>query len=350
MYGVKTRDHPRPDLGHAQLCPASCRGVGPQPGHQGHGVVELASVVGVHGHERFDGVRHDDGPTVGVMRAATPAGQCVQGIDHVHQPPHGVDVAASQIVKGHDTVGGLTHVRRLHQQPGRQPVQTLTPGAVVEPRGVVPWGFTAVDGVDAPPGVEIVEPSRNGVEVIIGDAEPTTHRTPCEQAPNLADRKPPTHSCQQRIEGVGHCGGGGRRRVDDFHRQTHTTGSGGQHRPHKRSEDLQVGADHHDVPRGDGGIVVHEVQQCIAQHLNLTAGAMALVDLDAAVAPGQHIGCGGFVDGQHGGIAGDGCLYPAQDRIPMVATEHAEVARQRAQQRHGFGSRHAPRPHQRVGQ
>ena len=149
------------------------------------------------------------------------------------------------------------------------------------------WNELAVRGVESPPDARLVHPFLEAKQILVAEPEPTAHRLAAGQVEHLGGGEPRRrqleHFRQDRHDRVGLA----ERAVGEADLECvgrvvrHVVAA--ERRLNQRSERLDVGTHDDDVAGLESGIVLEQVQDGVAQHLDLAAPAVAGVDADAVV-------------------------------------------------------------------
>ena len=199
-----------------------------------------------------------------------------------------------------------------HRHPGQHPIHPETPGVL---HVVVEAEAGAMSLVDTPPDARLADPGGDGLQVVVGEAEPRTHGRGLGKVEDLARSGPAVGEgeylgchAEQRI-------GLHQRAVRQAHpepvRRMPVAGHLTEPEPghDQRCEGLDVGAHHQDVARLQRRVVDEQTQQHLTQHVDLASRAVAAVHLDRPVVVGAYPAvCTHRVGGDVG-------LQPAQQRV-----------------------------------
>ena len=250
------------------------------------------------------GLRHPGQPPDPVAEGAQPVGHgrsgvqalqtALEAVDELGQPAGQLDVAAADVVERqcHAEVHVLVTGQR---DAGQHPVEAGPPGVLAE-RLHLEAG--ALPAVEAPPHAGLGHPTGDPGEVVVVQPEPSAADVEPDQVEHLAGPRPPGREAHQRQGDREQGVGAAQRAVGQPHPEvvsgvTAGPGSGGDHVGETEAGldqggvGLDVGAHHHDVARLEGGVVLEQPDQHLAQHLDLACRAVAGVHLHTAVVLGQ---------------------------------------------------------------
>jgi hypothetical protein len=233
--------------------------------------------------------------------------------DALREPPGQLDVAALHVVVG-DRVGDEAEVLVGDRDAGEQPLHPEPPGVDVDAAEVV---ALAVGGVEAPADAEVGDPGLDPGEVLVGEPEPAPDGGAAEQVEDLGAGQAVVGEVEQLADDLEHRVGLAQRPVGDPHPQRRGVavgvggiavaalvrgcggggsgcdcrGGGGhlraEHRVDVGGEGLDVRAHHDDVARLEVVVGREQVQDGVAQHLDLPQPAVGGVDLHGAVVGGE---------------------------------------------------------------
>ena len=265
------------------------------------------------GHDRCRLSQGGGGPLEHAEQFGERAGHGDTGTLDIGEGDHRVEDEAGTGV-GHDRAEEQlieTSGPGVHRRIGRKSVG-----------GVVVGIETPVDVGGDRPGLECGEGA--GIE-----SELQLHRGPRSEVEHLTEPEPSVEQVEDGTHGVGERAVGAQRAIGDAHGDgRHTVlGIAGERGLDERREAADIGAQHGDVARIDGfgpiggdGRIVEEVQERIAQDLDLTSGAMGAVPLETAVVLGD--GGAGVDEGGAGvGEGGAGVGEVGGDRVGGEAGE-----------------------------
>ena len=214
----------------------------------------------------------------------------VEAVDQLGEAPEQLEVAAADVVE-RQAAADVAVVVATHRGAEQQPVEPCPPGVVGEALHVEP---TALLGVEAPADAGRADPVGDAGEVVVVEREPAAYDVGACQVEHLAGGDPAAGQLDQP-GGDPEQGVGARQRpVGEPHPQP----VGGvavldhalEPEPGRdqRRVGLDVGAHDEDVARLEGGVVVEQPDQHLAEHVDLARRAVAGVDLEAVVVDGGH--------------------------------------------------------------
>ena len=210
----------------------------------------------------------------------------VQAVDHLREAADEVEVAVADVVERERAADEPVPLAG-HRRTQEDALQAREPGVGVE---VEPERGPVV-AVVAPADGRLVDPPGHPLEVVVGEAEPGPHRLGRGEVEDGGGG----HPAGRQLDEVGgdaeeRVGGAGRPvgeadaepvgRVTDV-----LTGHVGQAEAGRdqRRVGLDVGAHHEDVARLERRVVLEQPDQHLAQHVDLSRGAVAGVDLHREV-------------------------------------------------------------------
>jgi hypothetical protein len=252
-----------------------------------------------------------------------------RGVEPVHQ----LAEAAGQVDGRRVHVVERRHVVRaaFGDSAQQQPVQPLTPGALVE-TAEVPG--TSVLGVEAPADAGSGGPLAQPLEVVVVEPEALPHCRRAGEVEHLRGGDARRAQVEQQREHRQQRVGLPERAVGEAHPQPcggvrcrvlRAQGEGGGD---QRREGLDIGAHDEDVARLERGVVGEQAEDDLAQHLHLSRAAVARVHLHAAVAAASG---GGLV--RTASPARSACRFPSSVRgwgCPSCWTISASGTRSRS--------------------
>ena len=260
--------------------------------------VELGALPGVPAagrRQRVDRVGDRRGPRVDRRRPA-------ERVERRGEPVHELGEAAREL-----DVAGVHVVERQHA--GEEPLALLghrdADEHAVEPRAPRP-GVEAVEverravrGVDAPADPAVGDPALDPREVVVVEVEAAADRLAVDEVEHLRGGHPLAREVDEPRDHPEHGVRASQRAVREPHAQVgraHVVGqrirlvvlrrdlAGTERRLDERREGLDVRAHHDHVAGLERRVVLEDVQDRVAQHLDLARAAVAGVDLDAAIA------------------------------------------------------------------
>ena len=300
--------------GEGEPGPVVAAGAGVRP-HQVQLAAQLGDLPGVRRGDvgqsqhavgqRLDPLADGVGPAQGAQGGAEPG-------DQLGHPAGQVEVGTVEVVQAQ---GGAQVVHLLAVDGGadEHPRESGLPGVLAQPgQGVV----TPVLVVETPADRRRHHPVAEPLEVVVVEPETSTHGRGAGEVEHLpgAEAAPgePDQPGGQREQRVGHRRGPvgqahpqGVRRVGGEARRRGAALAHHLAEPeagvHQRGVGVDVGAHDEDVARLQGRVLLQQVGEHVAQHLDLPGPAVAGVHLDAAVllrdVPGAPLGVGRHVVG-----------------------------------------------------
>ena len=272
------------DIGQPQ------NGVGARTGLLQHFSELALHLAGLPGVGIVDARQHGDavGQRVQPLLQRPRAGE---GVDHRLEPADEFgelagqfDAVAADVVQRQGVADPGVRVIG-HRDAGQYPVDTETPRVVHEVNVIRP----AMLLIEAPPDVRLPDPAGDRLQVVIGEAEPGTHRRGLGDVEHLAGRDPAAGQRQQLRGQAEQRIGLDQRTVGELDPQP----VGGMRAVHHVAEPevgddqrrirLDVRAHHQDVARLQRRVVLQQAEQHLAQHIDLTGRAVAAVHLHGAV-------------------------------------------------------------------
>ena len=214
----------------------------------------------------------------------------MQPLDELGQTARQLDVTALDVIE-REGPREQPLVFLGHRHAEQDPVQPGPPGIGLDPSELE---GLAVLGVETPPHVGLAHPLFNAGQVVIGEAEAPPHGLAPGEIEYLAHR----HARGGEVEHLGQDAhdriGLAQRAVGQPDLQlaravdaTTLLVVRAERRLNERREMLDVGAHDDDVARLELGVLFEEVQDGVAQHLDLPAAAVTGMDADAVVAGDQ---------------------------------------------------------------
>ena len=224
----------------------------------------------------------------------------MEPVDELGEPAGEVDVAAVDVVERQDAADE-PEVVLGHRHPEQQPVEAGPPGVRGERVELV---RRPVGGVQPPADAGGGDPLLEPGEVVVVEAEPPAHRLPAgeveqlrggdagvDQLEQLGDGREDRVGLAQRAVGepdpqVGQAAGSAMRRS--------STLDGAERGLDQRGERLDVRAHHDHVARLERRVVGEEVEDRVAEHLDLAGPAVARVHAAGCRRTGRGAGAVGF--------------------------------------------------------
>ena len=174
-----------------------------------------------------------------------------------------------------------------HGHPEEDPVEPGLPGVG---RDALELERLPVRGVEAPADARAVHPLLQPVQVVVAEAEPAAHRLAAGQVEHLGRGDPGRGELEHLGQHAHHRVGLARERsasrissVRSGSLDAPSQSPPAERRLNQRGEGLDVGAHHDDVAGLQRRVVLQQVQDGVAQHLDLAAPAVAGVHPDAVV-------------------------------------------------------------------
>jgi hypothetical protein len=215
--------------------------------------------------------------------------------------PGEVDRAAVDVVERQDPVDQAAVVLG-HRHADEDALQARVPRAVLDG---VQLERRAGPASSPPAHAALGDPLLQAHEVVVVEAEAPAHRVASGEVEHLRRGHPVVGELEQLRDDTEHGVGLAQRAVGEPDAQVGRligaallvlVGCGGpERRVHERRERLDVRAHDDHVARLERRVLLQQVQQGVAQDLDLPRAAVAAVDLDAAVAGGQQRPCVGPV-------------------------------------------------------
>ena len=267
------------------------------PGGGAEGALEVADLPALaRGHvgQGEDGLGEGVHPLGGRAGVLEPVEALTDAGEQLAHPADEVDRAAADVVEGHDAADLQRAVGR-DGDPDEESVEAEPPGPLglhVEGEGGPPRL------VVAPPDAGVADPPGHRREVVVVEAEAAPDRPARREVEHLARGEAPAGEADDAVGDVEQGVGGPQRPVGQPYPQP-VGGVGvdavgvsavlaeAEGRADERRIGLDVGAHDEHVARLEGGVVVEQPDEHLAQHLDLPGRPVARVDLDRAVV-GRH--------------------------------------------------------------
>ena len=216
----------------------------------------------------------------------------MQALQELREPSREVDVATPDVVErqhsSEQTLPFLRHRRaQQHAIPARPP---RVRGESVEPVG------RTLRRVETPPHAAVASPLRDLRQVVVVETEATAHRCTSGQVEHLRGGHAAARELEQLREDAQHRVRLSERTVGQTHAQVGaprlgrnrfvrivSTHAGAERGMDQRREVLDVGTHDQDVARLQGRVVGEQVQDRVAQDLDLAGPAVAGVHLHTAI-------------------------------------------------------------------
>ena len=217
-------------------------------------------------------------------------GQAVaQPVDVLGEATDQVDVGAGHVVDRQATAE-VTVVVAAHRDAEQDPVEPRAPGVVVEAGHLERLARRAVD---PPADAGLGDPPGDPGEIVVGETEPEPAGVLGRQVEDVGRGRPATGELdqggrdgEQRVgAGQGPVGEPDPESVRRVPSAVSVVDHVGEPEPGRdqRREGLDVGAHHEDVAGLEGGVVVEQPDEHLAQHVDLAGRAVAGVHLQAVV-------------------------------------------------------------------
>ena len=246
------------------------------------GLRELPGVVVGHVGEQVQGVAqrgHPRGQRLGALQAGEDPVEPLEELGEASGQP---DVAAVDVVERQREAEPL-QVGLVGGDAQQDPVEPGVPGVLGDPAQAVRG---ARPGPQSPPDPGPAGPVAQPLEVVVGEAEGAAHRRRRGEVEDLAGGDPAVGKREQPGERVEQGVGLPQGPVRQAHPQPVTgvaragLAEGGAD---QRRVGLDVGTHHQHVARLEQRVLGEQVEQRLAQHLDLAGRAVAGVHLDGAV-------------------------------------------------------------------
>ncbi len=217
-------------------------------------------------------------------------------VDELGEPPGELDRAAVDVIEW-EHAGDEAPVLLAHRDADEKPVEPAAPGVGLEP---IELERRSVRGIESPPDPARVDPVLHPRQVVVIESEAVAHgrgRREVEQLRRgralVGERQQLTDDSQHRVGlaqrtvrepdaqvGEPLWAGAG---VVDFVVVSGAAAAGAECCLDQRRERLDVRAHDDHVARLERGVVLEQMKDRVAQHLDLTGASVARVDLDAPV-------------------------------------------------------------------
>ena len=312
------------------------RGRRVDPRELGRELRELPGLVASHLGQAQHSLADRLDPVGRLLARAQSPQHAPEAVDELRESAGEIDVGAVEIVQ-RQRRAEMVVIAAVQRRADDDPIDTRAPRVLAEAAQVV---VVAMLLVEPPADGDLLDPVGHAVEVVIGEAEPASDRGRLRQVEHLAGREPtageddearrelqerirlprcavgeshPQPVCRVAVRGHRpHPGRTGRRAGRSVDRVAYRALLRGQQCPetearvHERGEGLDVGTHDEDVARLEGGVVREQPGDDVAEHVDLSGGAVTGVDLDRPVALAHHavgpVGVVGLVVGTQVGL------------------------------------------------
>ena len=219
----------------------------------------------------------------------------LQAVDELGEPAGEVDGEALDVVDGQDALEQPVALLR-HRHADEHAVEARLPGPGGE---VLELVRAAVLGVEPPADAAVGDPVADAREVLVLEAEAPAHGLPVGEVEHVGGGQAAAGEVEQLGDDAEHRVGLAQRSVGEADAQVGRAQlvregrelvvfvdhlAGAERRLDERRERLDVRAHHDHVARLQRVVLLEQVEDRVAQDLDLARAAVAGVDLDAAVA------------------------------------------------------------------